>query len=115
MRFLKYAPIAGIFIAAGIAIAPGVAHANITGEKLLEACSSKKADALAACDGYLAGVADAINTAKAGNICFPAGATVKQFRDMALKELQAKPEIRHQTGSTIMTPIFASAFPCKKS
>lgn len=71
---------------------PTVASADLIKlDMLLKACAGKSAVTRADCTGYVAGIADALESQH--TICMPAGAELKSVREMVVGYLQShKPE-----------------------
>ena len=65
--------------------------------------------------GYVVGIADAVNgkTAAGGKFCLPQNVNVQQLIDVAYNYLNANPQERHLTASSIVVYAFSQAFPCK--
>lgn len=65
-----------------------------TGNVLLSDCDHKDADYSAGfCEGYIDGILDQLFEAKV--FCPPAGVNLKQTKDIVIKFLRDKPELRH--------------------
>lgn len=73
-------------------VRPGGARADmIKLDMLLKACAGKTAVTRGDCTGYIAGVADSMESQHA--ICIPAGAELKNVRELVVAYLQShKPE-----------------------
>jgi Rap1a immunity proteins len=72
-----------------------------TGDELLSWCSDKDSPFhQGACDGYINGALDVATLIK--SFCAPADVSFGQLREMVLKYLRAKPEVRNLTASYLV-------------
>ena len=108
-----------------LATAP-LAHAQrvskITGEKLLQLCSSPHGKLI--CEGYISGMADAIARAEkdmsptqgrsfAGSACIPDATTADQMHAVVVSFLRAHPETASGPAAIPAYDALHGAFPCK--
>jgi hypothetical protein len=94
-----------------------------TGNQLLSNCTSSEGTATyyqeqAMCAGYIAGVADALNSLSASVpeaklACFPS-VPLGQARDVVIRYLQENPGKRHYSAGAIAWTALRMAFPCSK-
>jgi hypothetical protein len=95
--------------------APAAAQrvSKVDGNKLMSLCRSSD---IKGCDGYVAGVADALAEVRedAHVACIPARVTNEQLRDVVLKYLHDEPQYRQLPGGHLAVHAFAKAWPCKK-
>lgn len=88
----------------------------VTGNDLYNWCSD---DDPGVCNGYLLGSVSTISTlqswkrVKRNFICLPSSFTDRQLRELVLAHLQAHPESRHLSGSSLTLNALLAAFPCK--
>lgn len=67
---------------------------------------------LALATGYVAGVADLAGSGSL--ICLPAQLDLGQAKDVTLKYLRSRPEIRHRSASDLVVEALQRTFPCRK-
>ena len=97
--------VAGAVIAAvslGTARAADTVSVVLSGDQLLSDCSSKDPDRVLLCAGYIAGVADALAISRAIEgrpPCMPAGTTVEQVKDAAVRYLRQHPDYGERTAA----------------
>jgi hypothetical protein len=93
-------------------------HADtFTGNKLLDACRTKKAGFEEGyCFGYIVGSVQALRGAAdtKGRICVPEDATNQQLTDIVVRRLDAKPEDRHRSALYVILASLVDAFPCQR-
>ena len=90
------------------------ALAEDTGNGLLEACLKlEEPFARGYCGGFVAGAGQALQWG-ASDICLPAGVTLGQMSDVAVRYLQAHPEIRHHPAVALVRAALFEAFPCPR-
>lgn len=113
MSWLRVSAIAGIVLCLG----PGVGEAQgfWDGNKLYAEC--RKTTKL--CDAYLAGLADmAVKEAgvalPSAAVCFPEGTSLRQLRDVVLKQLKDYPQGRGEPAVYIALTSIKEAWPCPK-
>jgi hypothetical protein len=97
-----------LIIAFGVALllaSPARAGAFLSGNVLYEKCSR---DATF-CQGYVAGIADALETAH--QVCTPENVTLAQVVGVVKAYLWAHPEARHYTASSETAMALVNAFP----
>lgn len=84
------------------------------GNQLWDSCKGNSRDPV--CQGYVAGVADAmtLNDGWVGGwrACFPTHATRDQITDVAEQWLQSHPEERAYGAPALVSEALAQAFPC---
>ena len=91
----------------------------LTGNNLLEACTSTKSSAGNFCAGYVAGVSDAVrwvafDTNSAQSFCSGRGVNSTQVQDIVIKYLKEHPEVRQYSAPSMIYPALIAAFPCQK-
>lgn len=92
-----------VILAGSIMFAAGTAHAT-DGNDLHQSCTNNPNGF---CLGYISGVVEARSTGGRPTICPPEGAVLGQGRDMVIKFLRDKPELRHvQAPLLISTALF---------
>ena len=111
---------------AALTLAAPLAHAQrisrLTGEKLLEACSSAKGKLI--CEGYISGVADGIAGAEkhmtkeqgqafAGATCIPDATSANQLHQTVVSYLRAHPEAGSKPAVVPTYDALHDAYPCK--
>lgn len=106
-------------LAIGLLTSP--ARATFTdGNDLLTSCS---ADLYVECLGYVAGIADAMETAQSCNngslagwqACVPIGVRKSQAKDVVIRFLREHPQDRHYPASGLVAQALQEAFPCRRS
>jgi len=96
------------------------AMANITGNRLKEACQfyPGHTEAASFCIGYISGSLDAArgtnNAVRGELVCEPPNVVGEQLIAMAIKYLSDHPELLHLTASSLILDMYVKAFPCKK-
>jgi hypothetical protein len=84
---------------------------TITGNELLVWCDDKtNFSHVGACLGYIEDVVDQL--IEAHIVCVPSQVTVGQIPDMVVKYLEAKPELRHLPGPSLIYQAIQPIFPC---
>jgi hypothetical protein len=86
-----------------------------TGNEIYERCGAPPdTPQMALCSGYVAGVADAMNSAHM--VCIPPNAnmSVGQVTDLVAKYLRENPMLRVLPGLFPVAVALGTAFPCKK-
>jgi Ssp1 endopeptidase immunity protein Rap1a len=95
----------------GPARAADTVSAILSGDQLLSDCLSKDPDRVLLCAAYVAGVADALAISRAIEgrpPCMPAGATVEQVKDVAVRYLRQHPNYGKKTAAgSVMNAIVA--------
>ena len=97
-----------------------VANRFESGNDLFDFCNQSPNFFYGMCAGYIVGVADAMMGSQAAggsmagwNACFPQNVSNTQVRDIALKFLNAHPEIRHANAAPLVARALSEAFPCR--
>ena len=95
------------------AIAPPAASQTVfvTGNSLLADFKSAEGFGPTYAYGYSVGVFDA---SEGLNHCAPSGVSQGQIRAIALRYLEANPEVLHQGADTLLRAAYKEAFPCRK-
>ncbi len=111
---------------AALTLAAPLAHAQrisrLTGEKLLEACSSAKGKLI--CEGYISGVADGIAGAEkhmtreqgqgfAGATCIPNETSANQLHQTVVSYLRAHADAGPKPAAVSTFDALHDAYPCK--
>jgi|BEDMetMinimDraft_2_1075160.scaffolds.fasta_scaffold02599_3 hypothetical protein len=108
---------AALFALGGLALAfsalrpPPAAAAFIATERLLRACSASDARSTADCTGYIVGVADAAQLRR-GEVCVPAGVSVRGLREAVLGELRRHPG-ESDAAAAVMAAL-RTLYPCPR-
>lgn len=99
-------------LASGLAtMSPGVARADLIKlDMLLEACAGKNAVTRADCNAYVAGIADALASQHA--ICIPAGAELKNIRELVVGYLQARKPEREASAAAGVGDALRAGYSC---
>lgn len=106
-----------LFAAAAAQAQPAAPKALVDGNFLHSACTNQDPRAQEFCTAYIGGLVDQLWNLEASagrRFCPPATASLAQFRDIALKHLQAKPEVRHRPAAALATAALIQTFPCRK-
>ena len=107
---------------------------QISGNELLETCTSENQVMAGFCIGYIIGYSEGapwgtslaltqamtdLDTATLNVLsnsvlgsCVPVDASNKQLRDVVLKHLRNNPETRHTSARTLIWSAYSEAFPC---
>ena len=105
-----------VAIAAAISSAPvSDVAAWQTGNDLLRFCTTPRSSD--ACFGYIERVADAMADGVplfGRRACIPAGADAGQIRDVAVRYLESRPDIRHGSAAQLAAIAYSEAFPCPR-
>lgn len=114
-------------VLAALTLAAPLAHAQrisrLTGEKLLEACSSPKGKLI--CEAYISGVGDGIAGSEknmtraqgqdfAGATCIPNDTTANQLHQTVVSYLRAHPEAGAKPAAISTFAALHDAYPCQK-
>ena len=87
-----------------------------SGNSLLSMCESV-GESSGLCYGYMEGALDILaaypQLATRLGVCFPAGISRRQVRDIGGNYLQSHPETRQNTAQSEMVLAFRTAFPCR--
>ena len=95
---------------------PGTAQAQArlnteTGYGLLDLCSANDASGRDwMCYGYILGVGAMLRDM--GIVCFPAGTTHAQMRDVVVQGLQTHPQEQSERPEVLISRYLSAAFPC---
>lgn len=109
----KFSALAGIFVF--LCSTGSRAEGFWDGNKLFAECSK----ATKPCDAYLAGLAD-MAAKEAGvalpsaAVCFPEGTSLRQLREVVLKQLKDYPQGRGEPAVYIALTAIKEAWPCPK-
>lgn len=90
------------------------------GNEMLDACEKMASDPVRRgfVVGYVEGLWDAyynthVEMQQKPPMCTPKGLMPLQLVDLACKQLRERPETRHLSAAKLLTPLFASTFPCR--
>jgi len=83
----------------------------VTGNKLLDDINSDIFAAKGFANGYISGVANALDEVL---FCLPYGVTVGQVVDVTTRYLRNNPAQRHKGGSILIVNALVQVWPCKK-
>ncbi|HEX3652932.1 MAG TPA: Rap1a/Tai family immunity protein [Rhizomicrobium sp.] len=93
-------------------------HGYITGNELMRRCAaSAPKDDQVFCVGYVAGVADYLETLRSFmgvHPCLPPTAELGQAKDVLMAYIDKHPETRDQSGATLAVSAFPQAWKCDK-
>ena len=88
-----------------------------SGAKLLTLCKDKNAVNQSACDGYILGIQDAINSGHLSqffNLCIPDGITPKDLRLQIINFIRVNPQTINFGGESVVAKSLELNFKCKK-
>jgi len=88
----------------------------LNGEKLLEICKDSKEVNQAACEGYILGIQDAINSGhleKHLNLCFPKGVSPKDLRLNLINFIEVMPQTAKFSGESVVAKSLELHYKCK--
>jgi hypothetical protein len=91
----------------------------MSGDDLLANCRADvDSNGQGRCLGYIAGLADFIITRqelrKQADICFPDGASAEQMRDIVVRFLEARPQIRQYKADGAVVEALLKVWSCPK-
>lgn len=95
------------------------AHANITGNTLMQACRffPSKTESSVYCMGYISGVLDDMRVwgdlMGHKNVCLPSGVEGEQLILIAIKFMKDNPDKLHYVASSLIATAYMQAFPCR--
>ena len=88
-----------------------------SGAKLLTLCKDKNAVNQLACEGYILGIQDAINSGHLSqffNLCIPNGITPKDLRFQIINFIEMNPQTINFGGESVVAKSLELNFKCKK-
>jgi len=88
----------------------------LNGEKLLEICKDSKEVNQAACEGYILGIQDAINSGhleKHLSLCFPKGVSPKDLRLNLINFIEVMPQTAKFSGESVVAKSLELHYKCK--
>ena len=88
-----------------------------SGAQLLTLCKDTKAVNQSACEGYILGVQDAINSGHLSqffNLCIPNGTTPKDLRFQLINFIEMNPQTINFGGESVVAKSLELNFKCKK-
>ena len=88
----------------------------LNGEKLLEICKDSKEVNQAACEGYILGIQDAINSGhleKHLSLCFPKGVSPKDLRLNLINFIEVMPQTGKFSGESVVAKSLELHYKCK--
>jgi len=88
----------------------------LNGEKLLEICRDSKEVNQAACEGYILGIQDAINSGhleKHLSLCFPKGVSPKDLRLNLINFIEVMPQTAKFSGESVVAKSLELHYKCK--
>lgn len=118
-KYLIRSALMSLLLTVALVLPPRVASATtfFSGNTLYDYCKADPHDRVAygTCVGYIAGVADAMETGPlyTWKACVPRSAAMGQPYDVVLRSLRAHPEWRHFTAPSLVAHALSEAFPCK--
>ena len=89
----------------------------LNGAKLLSICEDTNTANQAACEGYILGIQDAINSghlSKFFNLCIPNGVTPKDLRLKIINFIRTNPQTINFGGESVVAKSLELNFKCKK-
>ena len=89
----------------------------LNGAKLLSICEDTNTANQAACEGYILGIQDAINSghlSKFFNLCIPNGVTPKDLRLQIINFIRINPQTINFGGKSVVAKSLELNFKCKK-
>tara|TARA_A100001011_G_scaffold296140_1_gene308608 strand:- start:81 stop:440 length:360 start_codon:yes stop_codon:yes gene_type:complete len=87
------------------------------GAKLLTLCKDTNANNQSACEGYILGIQDAINSGHLSqffNLCIPDGITPKDLRLQIINFIRINPQTINFGGESVVAKSLELNFKCKK-
>lgn len=117
---MRSAIVAAMGLAIGVS-SPGAVLAEdrlatMSGNYIHTACNSDDIGELSACAYYVIGILDGIkliDTITNNNkLCIPGAVTNQQIVDVVRDYVRERPEIRHQSASTMVLASLLGQFPC---
>lgn len=117
IRTLILAAVAALPALANPATADHRKHGFTVSEALFRDCQSDAPALRGMCLGYLAAIADAIETQQIGSgasprICDPATVSLEDYRRALIGFLQANPLLLKHLSSEVVPAAYAKAWPC---
>ena len=88
-----------------------------SGAKLLTLCKDTNAVNQSACEGYILGIQDAINSGHLSNffnLCIPNGITPKDLRFQLINFIEMNPQTINFGGDSVVAKSLELNFKCKK-
>ena len=88
----------------------------LNGSKLLEICKDSKEVNQAACEGYILGIQDAINSGhleKHLSLCFPKGVSPKDLRLNLINFIEVMPQTGKFSGESVVAKSLELHYKCK--
>ena len=88
----------------------------LNGEKLLKICKDSKEVNQAACEGYILGIQDAINSGhleKHLSLCFPKGVSPKDLRLNLINFIEVMPQTGKFSGESVVAKSLELHYKCK--
>ncbi len=88
-----------------------------SGAKLLTLCKDTNAANQSACEGYILGIQDAINSGYLSqffNLCIPDGITPKDLRLQLINFIEVNPQTINFGGESVVAKSLELNFKCKK-
>jgi len=107
----------GAVVGLSVTVPANVQAAFVNGNELHNWCTMPGGDGL--CFSYIKGVWDMIDAAQEINIarkkfiCVPSGVTIGQMKDVVLKSLNSRPEVRHLSASSLVWNALVAVWECK--
>ncbi len=109
-------PIALVAIVAGLAALPSPSRAQgfVSGAQLTKACNGRTSQDVNSCDGYIAGVLDAIRETPElkDKVCPQSGVRLSALREALGKFGQLHPDDAKGPGSMLVANFIKANYPC---
>ena len=89
----------------------------VTGNTLYQLCKSEDKRNNALCEGYIAGINDAMSSGylnKYFQVCLPEGVSTTQLRLILIKYMEQIPQKLHYVAEGIVAEALGNTFSCKK-
>lgn len=89
----------------------------VTGNTLYQLCKSEDKRNNALCEGYIAGINDAMSSGylnKYFQVCLPEGVSTTQLRLILIKYMEQIPQKLHYVAEGIVAEALGNTFPCKQ-
>ena len=89
----------------------------LNGAKLLSMCEDTNSVNQSACEGYILGIQDAINSGHLSqffNLCIPDGITPKDLRLQIINFIEVNPQTINFAGESVVAKSLELNFKCKK-
>lgn len=89
---------------------------GLYGKDLFRLCTSQERGLISACEGYILGVQDSIQSRGLEmpiSLCFPSGVTVTAMRAELVKFMDSRRHLHEEPATQFVARMFAKEFSCK--